>query len=68
MEGSDSVKACRRCGRRLEVGMDALAVEPCVVGTRSIVPLDEPRLYCDESCLRHERDGGPVIRRLRRIP
>lgn len=68
MAEQKSTRECARCGRRLDVGMDAIVVQTSVVGVRSLVPFAEPRLYCDEKCLRREDENDTIIRMRRRIP
>ncbi len=68
MDDQESQTVCRGCGRPLRIGHDALCVQRCVIGPRGIVPVEEPLLYCDESCMQREPDGDSITRLRRRIP
>ena len=42
---------CSQCRRKLELGVDVITVEKCVIGPRGIVPLGELENFCSEECL-----------------
>ena len=42
---------CSQCRRKLELGVDVITVEKCVIGPRGIVPLGELENFCNEECL-----------------
>ena len=42
---------CSQCRRKLELGVDVITVEKCVIGPRGIVPLGELENFCGEECL-----------------
>ena len=42
---------CSQCRRKLELGVDVITVEKCVIGPRGIVPLGELENFCSEGCL-----------------
>ena len=42
---------CSHCRRKLELGVDVITVEKCVIGPRGIVPLGELENFCSEECL-----------------
>ncbi len=42
---------CEECQRELDLGVDVVTVEKCVVGPRGIVPLGETTHFCSEECL-----------------
>ena len=42
---------CDQCRRNLDLGVDVIKMEKCVVGPRGIVPLGEVQLFCCEECL-----------------
>lgn len=43
---------CTHCGKELDLGVDVLALQEGVIGTRGIVPLAEQEVFCSEDCLR----------------
>lgn len=49
---------CTNCRKELDVGTDVLTVQEGVVGTRGIVPLADPLLFCSEACLRSDFEDG----------
>ena len=42
---------CSQCRKKLELGVDVITVEKCVIGPRGIVPLGELENFCNEECL-----------------
>ncbi|MCC6678623.1 MAG: hypothetical protein IT436_15930 [Phycisphaerales bacterium] len=67
MDDDTTPLRCAACGRRLDLGVDAVSVERCVIGPRGPVPLETPRLYCGDECLRGEKQDK-AVRMKRRIP
>jgi len=67
-EEKENHLTCARCGRELDLGVDAVALEYGVIGPRGFVSLDDRRLFCDEDCLRRHLGGDEVERLPRRIP
>lgn len=59
---------CSQCRRRLELGVDVITVEKCVVGPRGIVPLGELENFCSEECLIDFYSDTEIIHVDRRIP
>ncbi len=59
---------CANCRKPLSLGVDVISVQHGVIGPRGVVPLDEPRLYCCESCAGADLDEDPEMKRPRRIP
>jgi hypothetical protein len=59
---------CAQCRKELGVGSDVLSVQQGVVGTRGIVPLDEPVVLCSENCTRSYHDDGGAATLKRRRP
>ena len=60
--------SCAQCRRELALGEDILVVQFSVLGARGPVPLDEPLLFCDESCVKRYFSDEPVQKMPRRIP
>ena len=42
---------CSQCRRKLELGVDVITLEKCVIGPRGIVSLGELENFCSEECL-----------------
>ena len=61
-------KTCTRCGRNLDIGVDAITVTDGVIGPRGFVPLDEPRYFCCHDCLLIPGDDHEIEKLPRRIP
>ena len=59
---------CEECQRKLELGVDVLTLEKCVVGPRGIVPLGEKSHFCSEECLTEFYSGNDLPQIDRRIP
>lgn len=59
---------CANCRKLLTMGLDVLSVQSGVIGPRGVVPLDEPQLYCCESCAREDLDEHALDPRPRRVP
>ena len=59
---------CEECQRKLELGVDVITVEKCVVGPRGIVPLGDGNHFCSEECLIDYYSGSDLIQIDRRIP
>ncbi len=61
-------KTCTRCGRNLDIGVDAIAVTEGVIGSRGFVPLDQSRYFCCNDCLLIQGEDHEIERLPRRIP
>ena len=60
---------CTNCRRELDVGNDVWSLHEGVIGTRGVVPLADPEVFCSEACLRAHFDEGENVATLaRRIP
>ena len=59
---------CSQCQRKLELGVDVITVEKCVVGPRGTVPLGELENFCSEECLAQFYNGHDLPQVDRRIP
>ena len=59
---------CSQCNRKLELGVDVITVEKCVMGPRGIVPLGELEHFCSEECLIDFYSNIDIPRVPRRIP
>ncbi len=59
---------CSQCRRKLELGIDVITVEKCVLGPRGIVPLGELENFCSEECLIDFYSDTEIIHVGRRIP
>ena len=59
---------CSQCRRKLELGVDVITVEKCVIGPRGIVPLGELENFCGEECLVDFYNDSEIIHIDRRIP
>ena len=57
-----------RCGRNLDIGVDAIAVTEGVIGPRGFVPLDESRYFCCNDCLLIQGEDHKIEKLPRRIP
>ncbi len=69
MESKEEVaKTCARCGRNLDIGIDAIAVTEGVMGPRGFVPLDESRYFCCNDCLLIQEEDHEIEKLRRRIP
>ena len=64
----NDAKTCTRCGRTIDLGVDALAVTEGVMGPRGFVPLEESRFFCSEDCLTIRVDDTQIEKLPRRIP
>jgi hypothetical protein len=61
-------RKCEQCRRRLDLGVNVYSAEEGVIGPRGFVSLEQPNLFCGESCLRDCFDDVDVLRLKRRIP
>ncbi len=59
---------CEECQRKLELGVDLIVVEKCVVGPNGIVPLGEKSCFCSEECLSNYFSNDGLTEISRRIP
>lgn len=59
---------CSQCKRKLELGVDVITTEKCVLGPRGIVPLGEIEHFCCEECLADFYGNIDIPRIDRRIP
>ncbi len=59
---------CSQCRRKLELGVDVITVEKCVIGPRGIVPLGESENFCSEECLIDFYNDTDIPHIDRRIP
>ena len=59
---------CSQCRRKLELGVDVITVEKCVIGPRGIVPLGKLENFCSEECLLNFYNDEDIIKIDRRIP
>ena len=59
---------CSQCRRKLELGVDVITVEKCVIGPRGIVPLGELENFCSEKCLIDFYNDADIPHIDRRIP
>ncbi len=59
---------CSQCDKKLELGVDVISVEKCVLGPRGIVPLGDLEHFCCEECLVEFYEGTDMPRLDRRIP
>ena len=59
---------CSQCQRKLELGVDVITVEKCVIGPRGIVPLGELENFCSEECLIDFYSDADIPHIDRRIP
>ena len=59
---------CSQCNRKLELGVDVITVEKCVMGPRGIVPLGELENFCSEECLINFYNDIDLPKAPRRIP
>ena len=59
---------CSQCRRKLELGVDVITVEKCVIGPRGIVPLGELENFCSEDCLIGFYNNTDIPHIDRRIP
>ncbi len=59
---------CDQCRRGLNLGVNVYRAEDGVIGPRGFVSLDQPQLFCCESCLRDFYDDVDVLRLPKRIP
>ena len=64
----EDTKTCVRCGRNLDIGVDAIAVTEGVIGQRGFVPLDESRYFCSNDCLLIQGENHKIETLPRRIP
>ena len=65
---SEKVLRCVVCGRKLEMGTDAIGVQEGVIGPRGFVPLADMELHCSESCAKDCGDASETLSLPRRIP
>ena len=68
--GSPTFAQCATCRRRLDQGVDAIAIQHGVIGPRGFIPLDDPQYLCGEECVQAFFNGArePDERLRRRIP
>lgn len=59
---------CSQCRKKIELGVDVVTVEKCVLGPRGIVPLGEIEYFCDEDCLADFYNNTDIPDISRRIP
>lgn len=59
---------CSQCRKKLDLGVDVITVEKCVLGPRGIVPLGELENFCSEKCLIDFYNDTKMIQIDRRIP
>lgn len=59
---------CSQCKKGLELGVDVITVEECVVGPRDIIPLGKKECFCSEKCLLEFYDLSGLTESPRRIP
>ena len=62
------MEECSQCRKKLELGVDMINVEKCVVGPRGIVPLGEQEHFCSEKCLTDFYNDIDIPQIDRRIP
>ena len=59
---------CSQCRKKLDLGVDVITVEKCVIGPRGIVPLGELENFCSEECLIDFYNDTDIPHINRRIP